>query len=419
MHTAGNELAICEAGIAATDNDKEFQKTVVVHAAVYGGMMANFGRIFAKRLVEEGAELHFFASCKPIFGAPAPIEDLESIGGQFHGFPLPQHFAPIHDIWTLLLMVRELRNLRPQIVHTRGAVMGAIGRVAAKLARVPIIINHQDDLQWRESGLSGKSKRLIGLIESLLAQMTDQSLFVSEAVLEDALSIGFPSSRCTFVGHDLNEVFQKAATDGNQTKEPVIEIFRNIGVPQGAKVVGCVGRLVHFKGIDLLLGAATRLASDFPDWAFVIKGDGPLREDFQSTIRRRGLSDRIFILTDDLPAHFLPALYQSFDVFALPTRREGFGMVFAEAMAMRVPVVAPRIAPVTEVVPEEIGILVEPDSIDALTLALGTLMSSGQLRERLAEAGQEYAVNRWCSEQAANRVLDIYRTLLVSKKAIA
>jgi glycosyltransferase involved in cell wall biosynthesis len=149
-------------------------------------------------------------------------------------------------------------------------------------------------------------------------------------------------------------------------------------------------------------------------WVFVIKGDGPLRHHFERLIREKGLSERVFLYTDELPRADLPALYRCFDVFSLPTRREGFGLVFAEAMAMGVPVVGPRMAPITEVVPEDCGLLVGPENAGALAEAIAALMADKALRYQLAEKGRTHALANWCDRRAAGRVIDVYRELLVS-----
>jgi mannosyltransferase len=194
----------------------------------------------------------------------------------------------------------------------------------------------------------------------------------------------------------------------------VLGRLREIGVPEDIKIVGCVGRLAYIKGIDLFLAAAERLAPQFPGWAFVIKGDGPMRDSLKSAIKEKRLSERVFLLTNEMDPRELPALYHCFDIFALPTRREGFGMVFAEAMAMGVPVIAPRMAPVTEVVPENCGLLIEPNNVNALKCALGELMADASLRTALAEKGRSHALVSWCGQQAAERVLDVYRELISS-----
>jgi mannosyltransferase len=255
----------------------------------------------------------------------------------------------------------------------------------------------------------------VAFIEKRLALLADCSLFITDAVLQDALAFGFPKERCVLVGLDFHEVFQKAANDPAPSKEPILSRLRDLGVPEGAMILGCVGRLIPLKGMDLFLEAAKKLAPAFPGWTFVIKGDGPLRDSIGNTIREQGLSDRIILFTDELPYEQLPALYRCFDLFTLPTRREGFGMVFAEAMIMGTPVVAPRIAPVTEVVPEGYGVLVEPENVETLVEALGRLMADAGERHALAEKGRQHALATWTGQKAADRVLDVYQKLLEEK----
>jgi glycosyltransferase involved in cell wall biosynthesis len=158
------------------------------------------------------------------------------------------------------------------------------------------------------------------------------------------------------------------------------------------------------------------LVQAFPDWVYVIKGDGPLRESVRETIRAIGLEQKVFLMTEELAPTELPALYRSFDVFTLPTRLEGFGMVFAEAMAMGLPVVAPRIAPVTEIVSSDTGILVEPDNSEALRDALSGLMADGKLRAELAQKAHERALEKWCGKKAAHKVIAEYQRLLAKKQ---
>ncbi len=385
---------------------------VVAHAAHHGASMAIFGRHYIKRLVQEGVDLHFFASNVPFAGMAPPIDELEGLGGRFHGLMLPERFTPIQAIQNIIQMAILLRRYRVQVLHTRLSIMGGIGRIAGKLARVPVIIHHQDDLYCRDTRLSPLMKWVWAFIETQLSKLADKSLFVSKAVLNDALAIGFREDRCVLVGHDLHEVFQNAVNESEGGKEPVLSRLLSQGVPDNAQIVGCVGRLTYHKGIDLLVAAAEKLAPAFPGWVFVIKGDGQMRESIKNLIRQKGLSAKIFLLTEELPIEELPTLYRCFDIFALPTRREGFGMVFAEAMAMGVPVVGPRMAPVTEVVPKGCGILVEPENVGALVSALGELMVDESLQTKIAEKGKKHALATWCGNKSAERVIDVYQESL-------
>jgi glycosyltransferase involved in cell wall biosynthesis len=406
----------CQTSIGTELNARPFAGLVVVHAAVNGGMITNFGRIFARRLSEGGAELHFFVSKYPVFGWPPPVADLESLGGKYHGLPLPEHLAPLHELWTILLMTFKLRRAKADVLHTRGSVMGFVGRVAGRLAGVPVIVHHQDDLVCRDEGLTPCRKKVVAAVEKTLSRLSHRSLFVSQAVMGVAMEIGFRPGDCVLVGNDLSENFQAAAVGDPPSPVPMLSKLRKLGVPEGAKVVGCVGRLAHLKGIDLLIEAAGRVLPAFPEWVVVIKGDGPLRETYQKAIQSKGLGGRVFLMTEELTLEDLPALYRCFDLFALPTRREGFGMVFAEAMAMGLPVVLPEIMPVTEAVPEGCGMRFKPEGAEDLARALGQLMENGVIRADLAARGKAHALATWCGHHTgAEKVLLTYREILMEK----
>ena len=389
---------------------------VVAQAAVNGGMITNFGGIVARRLVEEGASLHVFASRYPVFGSPPPLAELDALGAIYHGVSLPEQFAPLRDAWTVFRMAWELKRLGVHVLHTRGAVMGAVGRVAGKLAGVPIIFHHQDDLYCREKRLTPNQRRTVAAFERSLSRLTDRTFFVSQAVLDEAIANGFDPSRCVLAGNDLTESFQQAALSPKNPSNGILRHLFRLGVPESAKIIGCIGRLAHIKGMDILIEAASQVLQEFPEWILLIKGNGPLLGPLSDTIKERGLIGRIFLLPEDLPAWELPALYRTFDLFVLPTRREGFGMVFAEAMAMGVPVVGPNIAPVTEVVPQDCGILVGPEDPVELAGVMRQVMADGSLRASLAVRGREHAMRRWCGRTtAADNALATYRAIIAEK----
>jgi glycosyltransferase involved in cell wall biosynthesis len=128
-----------------------------------------------------------------------------------------------------------------------------------------------------------------------------------------------------------------------------------------------------------------------------------------------GLSGRVVLCTDALPRSEVPLLYRSFDVFVLPTRREGFGMVFAEAMAMGVPVVGPEMEPVTEVVRPGCGILVKPEDVGQYCGALSKLLRDSAFRHEMGQRAREHALKTWGGEAAADRVIEVYCDLIRSR----
>jgi glycosyltransferase involved in cell wall biosynthesis len=394
-----------------TNQNKVLRDVVVAHAALYGGMMSNFGRTMSLRVIEEGAKLHFFASREKIFGFTPPIEELEEIGGEYHGLNIPEKLSPIRYLLAILSLTNQLREERVDILHTRGAVIGLIGRVAGRVAGVPVVVHHQDDLHFRDQKHGPMKRKLISRIERALSQLSDRSLFVSEAVFRDALKVGFDPSRCVNVGHDLTAVFQTEIEKAGSTEKrhPLLE---SCGVPKNKIVIGCVGRLSQLKGFDIVIQVAEAVCARNPNCVFFIKGDGPLREELMNDVARRGLKDKIFFGVEKIPQRELPSLFKSFDIFFLPTRREGFGMVFAESMSMGVPVVGPKIEPVTEVVKESCGILVSPDDTDQYAGALLKLVDTPEYRKGLGRRGREYALSTWSGNRSADAVIAVYQDLL-------
>ena len=394
-------------------------RIVVAHAATSGGMLLDFGRPLAEKVVDEGGQLHFFASTLPIFSRPPSREQYETIGATFHGLKLPRNPAPWRDLVALVAMTATLRRLKVRILHTRSATMGALGGIAGRLAGVPVIIHHQDDLYCREGRLTPTAKKLIALLERALSRLRHRSIFVSTTVLEEAARNGFHTSQNLLVENDLNPALKTAAmTDSGAelTRHPLLD---QLGIPRRAHVVGSIGRLAHLKGFDTLIQTAKQTCDEYPDCYFLIRGDGPLKDQLTGMITELGLTSRVLLSHQRVPVEQLARLYRSFDIFMLPTRREGFGMVFAEAMAFGVPVIGPDMAPVSEVVGPGCGILVEPESVEQYHGALRTLLADAALRLTMGRNAKEYALRRWCRETAADRVIEVYCELLRSKGIVA
>jgi glycosyltransferase involved in cell wall biosynthesis len=161
-----------------------------------------------------------------------------------------------------------------------------------------------------------------------------------------------------------------------------------------------VGSLVPRKGYDVLVAALARLVH-LP-WRLVIAGDDTrspaTARELATAIARLGLTDRI-ALRSALGAAELEELYASSDLFVLPSRFEGYGMAYAEAIAHGLPVVGTTAGAIPETVPPAAGILVEPDDITALAAALHRLIESADARARLAAGARAARFPSW-PEQA-------------------
>jgi glycosyltransferase involved in cell wall biosynthesis len=180
------------------------------------------------------------------------------------------------------------------------------------------------------------------------------------------------------------------------------EALRSAPRVDGPPRILAVAHLYPRKGIDTLLRAFVHVC----DRAVLrIIGVGPERQRLEQLAQELGLADRVDFL-GHLPLRALTAEYRNATLFALPSTQEGFGIVFLEAMASSLPVVAARAAAVPEVVEEGVSaLLVEPDDVEALAASLTVLLEDPAKRTALGEAGRA-RVRRYDAPTVARQFLD-------------
>lgn len=179
---------------------------------------------------------------------------------------------------------------------------------------------------------------------------------------------------------------------------------------RGGRFALAVGRLVYYKGFDVLIRAAV----DVPDLRLVILGDGPLRGDLQGMIDNLGLGERV-TLGGGVSAAELAAHYAAAEFFVLPSthRSETFALVQVEAMAAGLPVINTRLPTgVPEVSLDGVtGLTVPPADQVALTQALHRLWNDPALRASFGEAGRQRAVDVYSARAAAERMTSLYASV--------
>jgi glycosyltransferase involved in cell wall biosynthesis len=173
-------------------------------------------------------------------------------------------------------------------------------------------------------------------------------------------------------------------------------------VPEGARVLLCVSRLVKQKGVDVAVRALPVVRERHPDAVLVVLGEGPERAELGG--------EGVYLLgrVGD-PA----AWYRRAEVLVHPARWEGFGLAILEAMLAAVPVVATRVSSIPEIVRDgETGLLVPPDDPEALAAALDRVLSEKTLRVAYGEAGLRRARDEFSVERMARRTLEVYEQAL-------
>lgn len=305
------------------------------------------------------------------------------------------------DLRALWWLYRYFRRSRPQIVMTHMAKAGALGRVAAWLAGVPIRVHtfHGHVLQ----GYFGPLRNtLFTLGERGLGLITTRFIAVSPEIANDLQAMGIGRGRFTVIPYGLElESFEKG--DGRSVRA-------ELGITKDAPVVGIVGRLVPIKGVDVYLRSAAKIASTFSEVRFLVVGDGEQRQALESLAAELDLSDRV-IFTGW--RRDLASVYAALDVLVCSSHNEGTPLSVIEAAAAGRPTVASHVGGLPAIIADgQNGLLVPPGDPVALAEALATLIDSPETRRKLGAEARRRALEQFGLERLTELIGEMYSALI-------
>jgi glycosyltransferase involved in cell wall biosynthesis len=336
-------------------------------------------------------------------GSMQPIAD--ELGIERVVLPAMTRELGLHDARSLAECRRELRRLRPDVVHTHGAKAGTVGRVAAQLARAPAVV-HTFHGHVLRGYFGPRKERAFRLIERGLAHACDRLVAVSDEVRDDLVELRVAPARkidVIPVGFDL----RRLSVPADRHAELRVGVRAGLGIGAEEPVVAFVGRIVPIKRADRFLEAAVRLRDTGA--RFVVVGDGESLEAVQRSEAARTLGDRVMFTGYRAD---VAAIYHASDVVALTSDNEGTPVSLIEASACGVAVLGTDVGGVRSVVVDGVtGYVVPPDSA-AVAERLRSLLADPELRARLAAAGREGVAGRYGGDRLAADHDRLYRALL-------
>lgn len=336
------------------------------------------------------------------WSAPGPyVTDVEALGVRHVPLAaLTRSWNVRSDIRAMAEMWRTLRDERPDVLHTHNPKTGVIGRILGRLARVPVVVNTCHGL-WAGPGDPIPKRIAVLAAEALAAQFSHAELYQNG---EDrrALRWAVPSRRSQVVGNGVD-------LDRFRLDQPGGERLRaEWGVSADEVLVGGVGRLVAEKGLPELAEAAAHLAGRA---RFVWVGPDDAAKDDRIEPETMTSVELVGARSD------MPAVYSAFDIFVLPTHREGFSRSGMEAAACGRPMVLTDIRGCREIGTDgEHLLLVPPRDADALALALARLLDDVDLRDRLGAAAARRAHAEFDQRRVAATSLATYERILERRR---
>lgn len=307
-------------------------------------------------------------------------------------------------LWKLYSLMRKER---PHIVHTHTAKAGFLGRLAARMAGVPVIVHtfHGHVLH----GYYGPVKnQVLRRVEQSLAWATDRLVTVSEQVKNDLVGYGIAKAEKISVvplGFDLEPFLKSNKLRG--------EFRQEMSLSQEHKLIGIVGRIFPIKNHALFLESAARIVAQEPAARFVIVGNGVLRPALENQARELGIIDRVLFTgwRGDIPR-----ICADLDVLVVSSDNEGTPVSAIEAMAAGCPVVATCVGGLPDLIENhKTGRLVPPRDAAALASAVLDLLQSPHTARELGRNAQEFVRQRFTVRRLLGDMDQLYSQLLEEK----
>jgi glycosyltransferase involved in cell wall biosynthesis len=390
--------------VAVSDSRWPLRVTHVITRLIVGGAQENTVASVLGLRRKAGLELHLISG--PTSGPEG------SLASAFEAAPgvltlLPRLVRPIHP-WNDALALRQLTTLlraqSPDLVHTHSGKAGILGRLAARRARVPIIVHtiHGPSFGPFQGTMSNW---LFRAAERHAARATHQFISVADAMTRQYLAakVGREDQFVSIRSGFSLEPFLSAKNDAVQRAR--------WGLGPADFVIGTIARLAPLKGHDELLSIAPALVKRCPAVKFLLVGGGPWHEQLQQKAVSLGV-EKNCVFTGLVQPLEIPGLTGIMDALVHLSRREGLARALPQALAAARPIVAYDCDGANEVcVQNETGFLVKPGDLGELTERLVQLVHDSTLRERLGQRGQQLVRERFSVERMVDELDSLYQRL--------
>ena len=315
---------------------------------------------------------------------------------------------PFHDLGACTALRRLFVGKRYDVVHTHSGKAGFIGRIAAKLVRVPIIVHtiHGPSFYEYQNPIGNWIFRWA---EQVAGESTTQFVSVADAMTEQYLAAGIGRSNQYVTIHSGMDIdaFLVARRDDS--------LRQSLGISPDDLVVGKIARLFRLKGHEFLFEAAPRIVAAVPNVKFLLVGDGVYRERFERRVTEMNLRE-YFAFAGLIPPNEVPRYVASMDLLVHLSLREGLPRALPQALACGKPVVAFDVDGAREVcIDGETGFLVRAGDANGLANAVIRLLQDTELANRMAAQGRNLVKERFSEERMVRQLDELYRRLWMAR----
>lgn len=363
-------------------NNKKYVGMRITHILECAGGVEKYLEMLAPRLQKENFEQTVICSHS------VNLDKLKESVDACYVTDMRQTFNPIAVVKIIRQVRRAIISSQPNIVYCHSSFAGVFGRLAAIGTHCKVVYNpHGWAFNMRNT--SSMKLRVFRTLEQLLEHFTDKIVCISEAEFESAIENHISSEdKLELIPNGINIDAVRSSMGVSRSE---------LGIADGAFVVGMIGRLSAQKAPDVFIRAAEIIHKEILNSAFIIVGDGEQREDIENYAKEHGLKLVITGWTDE-PYRYL----KDFDVAMLLSRWEGFGLAIVEYMAAEKNFVATR----TDAIPSLVD-----DNVDGFLVDVDNAEQAAEKVKWLHEHPKEAGVMRRNALQKVIKKYDINRVI--------
>lgn len=317
---------------------------------------------------------------------------------------LVRQISPKNDLIALFKLSNFMRAGDFTIVHTHSSKAGILGRLAARLAGIPVIVHTVHGWSFH-AYMSPLERILYILLERWMASFTNALIAVARQDINKGLHAGIGRAE------QYKLIRSAIPLDEFNALQADRAVVRNeLNVPPEAIVIGNVGRFSVQKNPLDWVRAAGKIGRTYQNVRFLLVGDGPLRSEVEKLIESEGIGNQVILtgLRRDVPR-----LLSAMDIFLLTSLWEGLPRVIPQAMCMGLPVVANSADGTAEAIQDgKTGYLCPPGDILSIFEHCAYLINHPQKRQEMGRTGRAYATQEFDVHRMVTQITNLYESLL-------
>ncbi len=327
-----------------------------------------------------------------------------------HTFPnLRRKISPLWDLVITFQLFKFIKKNKFDIVHTHSAKAGVVGRIAAWLAKTPIVIHHNHGNPFHRFQ-NWFVRELFKSIEKFASLFCIKIVSVTHTIVDEMVANKIaPREKFRVIrsGFDVENFMNYDTTNDNNTRE-------KYGLSGNDIVLGNIGRLSVLKGHIYLLQAFEKVSRQLSNAKLVLVGDGEIKDELTKFISERNLSNKV-IFTGLVWPKEIPSIISVLDVVVHTALLEGLPRVFAQSMLMGKPVVAFDLDGAHEVIMDgKNGYLIEPMNIDMLADKILDLISDISKARKFGEFAKNNISDDFSIQTMVDNIDRLYQELLLN-----